>query len=116
MIALLFVVLGLLGAVVAAEQASIPGYVVRPVKLDATTYQQWAHLHWAWLKNSDGNQTSVMDLINGYKQHQIPLGAVNIDSTWATQYNNFEMDPVRFPDFPALVKQIHDEGLKVILW
>eukprot|EP01033_Poteriospumella_lacustris_P018319 gene18319-13165_t len=26
------------------------------------------------------------------------------------------MDPVRFPDFPALVKQIHDEGLKVILW
>ncbi len=91
-------------------------FIIPPVNLKPTGYQKWAHLHWAWLKNSDGNSESVKALVQGYKDNGIPLGAVNIDSTWATQYNNFEVDPTRFPDFPGLVKYLHDQDLKVILW
>jgi alpha-glucosidase (family GH31 glycosyl hydrolase) len=91
-------------------------YVVAPVTLKATNYQKWAHYHWAWVKNSDGNQQNVTALMKGYQEHNIPLGAVNIDSTWATQFNNFEVDTTRFPDFAGLVKDLHDNGLKVILW
>jgi alpha-glucosidase (family GH31 glycosyl hydrolase) len=46
----------------------------------------------------------------------IPVAAVNIDSTWATHYNNFEPDPVKFPDFKGMVDQIHAQNIKVVIW
>lgn len=116
MIASVVVFLGILAAAFAGTENGPDAYVVGPVSLAPTNYQNWAHLHWAWLKNSDGSQSNVLDLVAGYKNNSIPLGAVNIDSTWATQYNNFEIDTTRFPDFAGLVKELHDQGLKVILW
>jgi hypothetical protein len=95
---------------------SLGGFVVPPVSLAPTKYQKWAHYHWAWVKNSDGNQANVTALYKGYLDNKIPLGAINIDSTWATQFNNFEVDTTRFPDFPALIKELHANNLKVILW
>jgi len=49
---------------------------------------------------------------------ELPLkvGAVNIDSTWATQFNNFEVDTNKFPDFSSLVKSLHDKNVKVTMW
>lgn len=90
--------------------------VVPSVVTPPTNYQKWAHLHWVWVKNSDGNQVNVTNLVNGYKDNHIPVGAVNIDSTWATQFNNFEVDKTRFPDFGALVGQLHAQDIRVILW
>jgi len=106
----------LIGALSLFSLSSALDAIVPQVYLKPTNYQKWAHYHWAWLKNTDGNSESIKAMVQGFKDHNIPLGAVNIDSTWATQYNNFEVDPERFPDFPAFVKYLHDEGLKVIMW
>jgi hypothetical protein len=113
----LLVVLSIIFAVLAlAENKNSLPYIVKPVNLAGTNYQNWAHLHWVWLHNGQSNQQNVTDLVKGYKSHQIPLGAVNIDSTWATYFDNFEVNTEKFPDFAELVKELHDEGLKVILW
>jgi alpha-glucosidase (family GH31 glycosyl hydrolase) len=105
------VLLGALGFLTATPDA-----IVDSVQLKPTGYQKWAHLHWAWLKNSDGNQENVTNFVNGWEANKIPLGAINIDSTWATQFNNFEVDTNRFPDFAGLISDLHSRDLKVILW
>lgn len=70
---------------VAAAAAALLGndeFVVDPVHLIPTTYQKWAHHHFVWLKNGDGNQANITTMIEEYEKHGIPVGAVNIDSTW----------------------------------
>lgn len=90
--------------------------VVPSVNLNPSNYHKWAHYNWVWLKNSEGNQQSVSNLVQTYLDNGIPVGAVNIDSTWATQFNNFEVDTKKFPDFGGLIKSFHDENIRVILW
>eukprot|EP01038_Epipyxis_sp_PR26KG_P009737 gene9737-13103_t len=84
--------------------------------LKPTNYQKWAHYHFVWLHNSESNQNNVSNLIKDYHSHNIPFGAVNIDSMWATQFNNFVVNTDKFPDFAGLVQEIHDQNAKVILW
>jgi alpha-glucosidase (family GH31 glycosyl hydrolase) len=91
-------------------------YEVEPAALKPTSYHRWAHEHWVWNHNSMSNQVDVMQLIQDYADHNIRVSAVNIDSTWATQFNNFEPDTSKFTDFEGMVNEIHDKGLKVILW
>ena len=33
----------------------------------------WAHHHWVWLANSQANQTSEIDLVNGYLIRNVPV-------------------------------------------
>lgn len=54
--------------------------------------------------------------MQGYLDRNIPVGAVDIDSTWATQFNNFEVDTAKFNDFPSLITSMHDINVRVILW
>jgi alpha-glucosidase (family GH31 glycosyl hydrolase) len=79
-------------------------------------YHRWAHYSWAWNHNSKSTQSDVLELAKGYADNGIPLGAINIDSTWATQFNNFQPDPTKFTDFPGLISELHSQGLRVILW
>lgn len=91
-------------------------FIVPPNPTKATNYQKWAHYHWVWLKNDLGNQANETALIQGYKDISVPVGALNIDSTWATQYNNFIVDTNKFPDFKGLVDDLHSQGIKVTMW
>ena len=103
-------------AFVAFTSIAQSAFIVPPSPTKPTNYQKWAHYHWVWVKNTDGNQANETSLIQGYKDNNIPVGALNIDSTWATQYNNFIVDTNKFPDFKSLVQQMHDDDIRVILW
>jgi hypothetical protein len=102
-----------LAALVAVAQSA---FVVPPSSTKATNYQKWAHYHWVWLKNDLGNQANETALVQGYKDANIPVGALNIDSTWATQYNNFVVNTDKFPDFKGLIDDLHKQGIKVTMW
>lgn len=91
-------------------------YVVRPASLKPSNYPRWAHYQWVWLHNAYSNAVDINAMVKGYQDNHIPFGAVNVDSTWATQFNNFEPDPSKFPDFSGFVKNLHDQGIKVTLW
>lgn len=92
-------------------------YIVPPATdLAPSSYQKWAHKHWVWNHNGNNYQQSAYDLVDGYLSRDIPVGNVNIDSMWATQFNNFEINKDRFPDFATMVQDMHAKGVKVTVW
>ena len=79
-------------------------------------YAEWAHHHMIWLSNDRSNQTTVQAMFDGFNQYQIPFGALNIDSTWATNCNTFIFDPAKFPTAREMLDGFRAKGTHIILW
>lgn len=76
---------------------------------------RWAYEPWVWEDNSN-TQKTVLELIDGYRSRSIPVGAIIIDSPWSTGYNNFLWDTARYPDPKGMIKQLHQQGVRVVMW
>ena len=59
---------------------------------------------------------AVWDLIRGCEEHDLPLGAVMLDSPWSTAYNNFVFDEKRYPKPRELIEAWHKKGIRTVLW
>jgi alpha-glucosidase (family GH31 glycosyl hydrolase) len=90
--------------------------VVPVAEITAATYHTWAHKHWVWLHHGQSNQQNATDIVDGYLSRGIPVGGYNIDSEWATEFNNFIVDTNKFPDFNSLVSSMHDLNVMVTMW
>ena len=77
-------------------------------------WPEWAFHHWVW--EDESTQQSALALVNDYLSHQIPVGAIIIDSPWETGYNTFKWDPALFPDPQKLVSDLHAKNVRVMLW
>jgi alpha-glucosidase (family GH31 glycosyl hydrolase) len=55
-------------------------------------------------------------LIAGYRQRNIPVGAVIIDSPWSTAYNDFVWNTNRYPDPAGMIREFHAQGVRVVMW
>ncbi len=73
----------------------------------------WAFGHWVW-EDERNTEEAVMELTDSYLKHNIPVGAVIIDSPWMTQYNSFEWDTTRYPNSPGMIDQLHQKGIRVL--
>lgn len=73
----------------------------------------WAFVHWVW-EDERNTQYAVNELTEGYFQHNIPVGAVIIDSPWMTQYNSFERDTTKYPNLQGMIEQLHKKGIRVL--
>lgn len=96
--------------------ATAQEYVVPPATMNPATYHDWAHKHWVWLQHGSSNQQNSTDLVQGYLDRGIPVGAVNIDSEWATEFNNFEVNTDKYPDLPGFVASMHKQDIRVTMW
>jgi alpha-D-xyloside xylohydrolase len=76
---------------------------------------EWAYGHW---KSRDvyEHQEDVEDDWRGYREHELPLDAIVIDSPWETQYNTWRFNPHQFPDAPGLVREMRDDGVRTVVW
>jgi alpha-glucosidase (family GH31 glycosyl hydrolase) len=75
----------------------------------------WSMKPWLW--EDDVNTTAaVWDLVDGCRDHDLPLGAVLIDSPWATRYNNFRFDEKRYPDPRGMIEALHKRHVRLVLW
>ncbi len=75
----------------------------------------WSMRPWLW--EDDVNTTAaVWDLVDGCRDHDLPLGAILIDSPWATRYNNFRFDEKRYPDPRGMIDQLHKRDVRLVLW
>ncbi len=74
----------------------------------------WSYEHWVW--ENESTQDSAIALVEDYLARDIPVGAIIIDSPWATGYNTFVWDTVRFPDPQAMIDHFHALDVRVILW
>src|SRR3954471_9786289 len=75
----------------------------------------WALECWLW--EDDHNTGSYLkELVDGYAAHDLPVGAVVIDSPWSQRYNDFRFDETRYPNPRKLFSELHERGCRVVLW
>ncbi len=79
-----------------------------------TPWPDWAFSHWVW--EDESTQESATALVDGYLSRGIPVGAIIIDSPWATGYSTFQFNPELFPDPQAFVDDMHSKDVRVFLW
>ena len=79
-----------------------------------TPWPEWVFYHLVWEGGS--TQQSALQIVADYKQHGIPVGAINIDSPWETGYETFEWDTSLFPNAQVMIDSFHAQGLRVIVW
>ncbi len=87
--------------------------IVRP---DSLPYAEWAHYHMVWLSNEHSNQNDIQAMFDGYVSHEIPFGTVNIDSTWATNFNTCIFNSTKFPTVRNMLDGFRLKNTHIILW
>ena len=75
---------------------------------------RWAFRPWISKDISDGPDTRAF--VSGFRERDIPVGVVVVDSPWATHYNTFVVNETRYPAFPAMVDELHAQDIRVVLW
>ena len=79
-----------------------------------TPWPEFVFHHWVW--EDESTQQSALQLVDDYKTHNIPVGAIIIDSPWETDYNTFDWDTSHFQNPQAMVDSFHSRNVKVIVW
>jgi alpha-D-xyloside xylohydrolase len=63
--------------------------------------------------------SQVMEDVLMMKAYGIPCGVYWVDRPWGPGrlgYDDFEIDPRRLPNFPAMVKWLNENGMQLLLW
>lgn len=75
----------------------------------------WALECWLW--EDDVNTGEFVDeLLEGYREHDIPVRTILIDSPWSYRYNDFDVDTALYPDYENWFLNLQDQGYRVVLW
>lgn len=69
-----------------------------------------------WVSKDISDRADTYAFIDGFRERGIPVGAVVLDSPWETHYHTFTPNPSRYGEFAAMVKDMHDRNVKVVLW
>ncbi|MDP3155865.1 MAG: glycoside hydrolase family 31 protein [Archangium sp.] len=85
------------------DPATLPRYTPR-----------WAFEPWISKDISNGPDTYAF--VDGFRERDIPVGVVVLDSPWETNYNTFVPNPNRYPEFPRLVNDMKARDIRVVLW
>jgi len=75
----------------------------------------WSFAPWK-ARDYHRNQKEVYEDIERYRKLGLPASVILIDSPWATNYNTYEFNPKQFDNAPEMVRHLHDEGYKLVLW
>ncbi len=75
----------------------------------------WALENWLW--EDDVNTAAYVDeLLEGYKEYDIPVRTIILDSPWSLRYNDFEVDTLLYPNPEVWFNKLQDDGYRVVLW
>jgi len=69
-----------------------------------------------WISKDISDRDDTYTFVDGFIERGIPVAAVVIDSPWEKNYNTFEPNPTRYPDFGGMVGDMSDRGVRVVLW
>lgn len=75
---------------------------------------RWAFEPWISKDISDGADTRAF--VKGFRDRDIPLGVVVLDSPWETNYNTFVPNPERYPEFATMVSDFAADDIRIVLW
>jgi alpha-D-xyloside xylohydrolase len=75
----------------------------------------WAFAPWMG-RDYHQNATQVLEDVDKTRALGLPASVIVIDSPWTTSYNSYKFNPKQFDDAAGMVKHLHDEGYKLVLW
>lgn len=75
---------------------------------------RWAFEPWISKDISDDADTRAF--VRGFRDRDIPVGVVVLDSPWETNYNTFVPNPDRYPGFADLVSDLRAQDIRLVLW
>ena len=75
----------------------------------------WAFAPWK-ARDYYRNDAQVKEDVDRNRALGLPASVIVIDSPWETTYNDYKFNPKQFADAPAMVKYIHAQGYKLVLW
>jgi len=73
-------------------------------------YNTWIELMY------DQNQEGILKYAEGIKKHGFPAGVLMIDDNWQEDYGKWDFNKGRFADPKVMIKSLHADGFKVMLW
>ena len=75
----------------------------------------WALECWLW--EDDVNTSEYVDeLLRGYKENDIPVRTIILDSPWSLRYNDFAIDTILYKKPVQWFKKLQDNEYRVVLW
>lgn len=80
----------------------------------AITTPRWAFE--PWISKDISSTDDTYAFVAGFEERDIPVGVVVLDSPWETHYNTFVPHPERYHDFDALLSDLGEDGIRVVLW
>jgi alpha-D-xyloside xylohydrolase len=75
----------------------------------------WAFAPWK-ARDYHQNDAQVKEDVDKNRALGLPASVIVIDSPWSTTYNDYKFNPKQFADAPGMVKYIHAQGYKLVLW
>ncbi len=75
----------------------------------------WAFAPWMG-RDYHQNAAQVLEDVDKTRSLGLPASVIVIDSPWTTSYNSYKFNPKQFDDPAGMVKHLHDEGYKLVLW
>jgi alpha-D-xyloside xylohydrolase len=75
----------------------------------------WAFAPWKG-RDYHQDQAQVDEDVDRQRELGLPGSVILIDSPWAAAYNDYKFNPKQFADAPAMVKHLHADGYKLVLW
>lgn len=69
-----------------------------------------------WISKDISDRDDSYAFVDGFRDRDIPVGVLVIDSPWDEQYTTFVPNEDRYPDFAGMVEDMHDRGVKVVMW
>jgi alpha-D-xyloside xylohydrolase len=75
----------------------------------------WAFAPWKG-RDFHQNDAQVLEDVDKMRALGLPASVILIDSPWASAYNNYKFNPKQFNDAPGMIKHLHEQGYKMVLW
>jgi alpha-glucosidase (family GH31 glycosyl hydrolase) len=69
-----------------------------------------------WISKDISNTMDTYDFVRGFRERDIPVGVVVIDSPWETQYNTFVPSSLQYPNFTRMVSDLRAMNIRTVLW
>jgi alpha-glucosidase len=76
----------------------------------APQYNTWIELMY------DQNEADILKYAKAIRDNGFPPGVLMIDDNWQQNYGQWDFRKNKFPDAKAMVRTLHAQGFKVMLW
>lgn len=76
----------------------------------APQYNSWIEMQY------EPTQAKVLRFAREILAHGLPPGVLMIDDNWFEDHGDWRFHPGRFPDPAAMIRQLHAEGFRVLVW